>query len=131
MKDIESSIFKTVYEADTNAVYQTAFPFSWMQNDNGSKGYRYDFPLSGEEYLVYRTRVVTNSVGKVVSANYGVIHGPMNILKYFCYAEGSFNPAQNDTNLEDIRMFRRYNAIKRHEEERSRKSWDIMGLFGK
>lgn len=131
MKDIESSIFKTVYEADTNAVYQTAFPFSWMQNDNGSKGYRYDFPLSGEEYLVYRTRVVTNSVGKVVSANYGVIHGPMNILKYFCYAEGSFNPVQNDTNLEDIRMFRRYNAIKRHEEERSRKSWDIMGLFGK
>lgn len=131
MKDVESSIFKTVYEADTNSVYQTAFPFSWMLNDNGSNGYRYDFPLSGEEYLVYRTRVVTNSVGKVVSANYGVIHGPMNILTYFCYAEGSFNPAQNDTNLEDIRMFRRYNSIKRHEEERSRKSWDIMGLFGK
>ena len=131
MKDGDSSMFKTVYEADTNAVYQTAFPFSWMLNDNGSKGYRYDFPLSGEEYLVYRTRVVTNLVGKVVSANYGVIHGPMNILKYFCYAEGSFNPVQNDTNLEDIRMFRCYNAIKRHEEERSRKSWDIMGLFGK
>ena len=131
MKDVDSSIFKTVYEADTNAVYQTAFPFSWMQNDNGSKGYRYDFPLSGEEYLVYRTRVATNSEGRVVSANYGVIHGPMNILKYFCYAEGSFNPVPNDTNLEDIRMVRRYNAIKRQEEERSRKSWDIMGLFGK
>lgn len=131
MKDADSSIFKTVHEADTNAAYQTSFPFSWMQNDNGSKGYRYDFPLSGEEYLVYRTRVTTNSEGRVVSANYGVIHGPMNILKYFCYAEGSFNPVPNNTNLEDIRMFRRYEAIKRQEEERSRKSWDIMGLFGK
>ncbi len=121
-KIFEEPIFKIVYEVDTNAVYQTVFPFSWMQNDNGSKGYCYNFPLSGTEYLVYRTRVTTNSEGRVISANYGVIHGPMSLLKYFCYDEGSFNPVQNDTNLENIRMFRRYNAIKRQEEERSRKS---------
>lgn len=58
------------------------------------------------------------------------LHSDIKNMAYY-YAEGSFNPVPNDTNLEDIRMVRRYNAIKRQEEERSRKSRGIMGLFGK
>lgn len=61
------------------------------------------------KYLVFRTRTVTNEVGRIISANYSKIYGPnlQNPIEYghmggddrlmFTYY---FNPTANDRNLE-------------------------------
>ena len=130
-KKINSYSFKSEYRADTNEVYETTFLHTLSFDMPGRVNRILSSALAEDEYLVFRTRVVRDKDGKIISANYGKIYGAMGAFQNFGYSSCFFNPVQNDTNLEDIRMFRRYEAIKRQEEERSRKSWDIMGLFGK
>jgi hypothetical protein len=61
------------------------------------------------QYLVFRTRTVTNEAGRIVSANYGKIYGPnlQNPIEYGHMGDADrlmftyyFNPTANDRNLE-------------------------------
>lgn len=60
--------------------------------------------LGRDQYLVFRVRTVTNQEGKMISANYGKVYGP---IEYGRMAEQHrltftyyFNPTVNDRNLE-------------------------------
>ncbi len=60
--------------------------------------------LGEDQYLVFRVRTVTDKEGKIISANYGKVYGPIEYgrmaeqhrLKFTYY----FNPTPNDRNLE-------------------------------
>lgn len=60
--------------------------------------------LNKDEYVVFRTRVVTDKNGEIVAANYGKIYGP---VRYGRMGESQrlmfnyyFNPNTNDPNIE-------------------------------
>ena len=60
--------------------------------------------LDKDEYVVFRTRVVTNEKGELVGAHYGKIYGP---IRYGRMGESHrlmfnyyFNPVENDRNIE-------------------------------
>jgi hypothetical protein len=60
--------------------------------------------MEKEQYLIFRVRTITDKSGKISSANYGKIYGPIEYGRMgaqhrllFSYY---FNPAANDRNLE-------------------------------
>ena len=99
-KDVLSDM-KSVYFADTNALYLTEFSFQYARE----KKIRRPIveKLGDDEYLVFRTRTKVDKDGNLVSARYGKLYGPWN----FEDAGGSqiqqvfLNKADNDVNLED------------------------------
>ena len=89
--------FRSDYAANTNAVYMKRLDFdSWGKKYKG----RYATELlDGDEYLVIRTRTKRDEEGRIISANYAKIYGPIN----FCFGMNFisyFNPNENDPNLE-------------------------------
>ncbi len=104
------SEMKSVYEADTNANYQSVLRFVHEKHPRESNApYRRalgcevtDTRLSSDSYLVFRTRTKVDSEGKLVSAHYGKIYGRW--LFFRCFKSGGvyFNVCENDTNLEDL-----------------------------
>ena len=89
--------FRSDYVANTNAVYMKRLDFdSWGRKYKG----RYATELlDGDEYLVIRTRTKRDEEGRIISANYAKIYGPIS----FCFGMNFisyFNPNENDPNLE-------------------------------
>lgn len=104
------SEMKSIYRADTNAEYKTSFeylheehpiihrePVVYVQGVNKT-----DTRLDRDSYLVFRTRTKIDQDGNLVSAHYGKINGPWEILRAMHAYGVYFNPKENDTNLEDI-----------------------------
>ena len=90
--------FPTTYEADTNETFVSRIPFehhSVSGNVIQAKNL-----LAEDEYMVLRTRVMTNSVGVVTNCNYSKILGPMRAVDEIEFTALIFNPRPNDTNLE-------------------------------
>lgn len=100
MKKDKNSEMKSVYSADTNAVFSQSFEYRY-DRPSGSGGFA--DKLQEDEYLVFRSRTVVDERGRLASAHYGKIYGPwhyvgprgMSVYGIF------FNPRKNDTNLED------------------------------
>lgn len=98
-KKINSSSYVTEYRADTNAVYVSEYPF---QNSMG--GSRKIIGIAADdEYLVFRTRIVRDEKGEIVSQNYGKIYGLVRAMGEFSFKGLFFNPTPNDTNIEELR----------------------------
>ena len=98
------SSFPTTYNADTNATFLSRIPFE-CSSVSGNVVRAQDI-LGGDEYMVLRTRVMTNEVGVVTNCNYSKILGPM-FLSHPTYPSDRvhfksliFNPTPNDPNLE-------------------------------
>lgn len=88
-----------VYRADTNCVFQASFETTTSRRESDK------WPVSGAflsqyDALVIRSRVVVDSHGKIVSANYSKIYGPFSVNEIFSFGQTCFNPTKNDTNLE-------------------------------
>ena len=100
MKKKKSKAFWSVHEADTNAIYAQHFPFYYFPAEDGSRlEHRHD-TINEDEYLVLRTRVKTDPSGKIKSANYSKIYGPILVGRGFRFRESCFNPTRNDPNIE-------------------------------
>ena len=101
MPQYEYSPLKSVYCADTNAVFVSEIHFSKTFNPETNVEMQ-TRPIVGEsEYLVLRTRVKRDENGRIVSANYSKIYGPFDIgCGLFGFKQSCFNPTPNDTNLE-------------------------------
>ena len=100
-KLMPSRYFRSVYNADTSAVYHASFPFE-VYEDTQHRGKNYcHIPIEKSEYLVFRVREVKDADGNLLSANYGKIYGPIRIFDHFYYNKCYFNPTSNDTNLEE------------------------------
>ena len=96
--------FPTTYEADTNATFLSRVPFEC--SSVSGRVVRVQDILEEDEYMVLRTRVMTNEVGVVTNCNYSKILGPM-FISYPSYPSDRvhfksliFNPTPNDPNLE-------------------------------
>jgi len=91
--------FPGFYEADTNKMFISRIPFE-LKRVNGV--WTNSIPLlSDNEYLVLRTRAVTNDVGVVTNCNYSAILGRMFVpWRSLNFGLMIFNPRSNDTNLE-------------------------------
>jgi len=100
LKKASSTAFKSVYLAATNAEYNSTFRFSY-RNDNGN--FQHNIPVERDEYLVFRTRVVRNEHGEIVTAHYGKIYGPIRTSGKLKFEDAYYNPKANDTNLEERR----------------------------
>ena len=92
--------FVSVYEADSNATYRTEFPFSSYCSYKDCGDYGAVRVAEDDEYLIFRTRIVKDEKGNIVSANYGKIYGGIRTVGFFGASAIYFNPAANDTNLE-------------------------------
>lgn len=101
--------FPTTYEADTNAVFLSRVPFEC--SCVSGKLVHVEKIVGNDEYMVMRTRVMTNEVGVVTNCNYSKILGPMTVTgewesdERVSFKALIFNPAPNDPNLEsDLRV---------------------------
>ena len=100
--------FPTTYEADTNAVFLSRIPFEY--STVSGRLVHEEMLLEEDEYMVLRTRVMTNEVGVVTNCNYSKILGPMTVTgprasyNRVKFKALIFNPTPNDPNLEyDLR----------------------------
>ena len=100
LKKQKGTSFVSVYEADSNATYRTEFPFSSYCSYKDCGDYGAVRVAEDDEYLVFRTRVVKDEKGNIVSANYGKIYGAIRTVGFFGAKAIYFNPTPNDTNLE-------------------------------
>ena len=89
MKKDASSSFKSMYQADTNAVYHQDFAFVYDRLSGAIKE-NSKFPES--DYLVLRTRSKTDDDGNLISANYAKIYGPISAGGGGIYMGFYFNP---------------------------------------
>lgn len=98
MKKVVSSSFVSCYSADTNAVYVSSFPFEYRVEPDGA---RMMMPVVGkEDYLVFRIRERRDDKGRLISAHYGKIYGPIRTSGVFKFESAYLNDVVNDNNLE-------------------------------
>ena len=96
--------FPPTYEADTNAVLLSRIPFEC--SIVSGRTVHVERLLEDDEYMVLRTRVMTNDVGVVTNSNYSKILGPMTVtgprasFNKVKFKSLIFNPTPNDPNLE-------------------------------
>ena len=100
LKKQKGTSFVSVYEADSNATYRTEFPFSSYCSYKDCGDYGAVRVAEDDEYLVFRTRIVKDEKGNIVSANYGKIYGAIRTVGFFGATAIYLNPTPNDTNLE-------------------------------
>ncbi len=100
-KLIPSQHFKSVYNADTKAVYHASFPFEVYHDEQHLEKNYCHMPLEKEDYWVFRVREVKDAKGNLLSANYGKIYGMIRVFDHFHYDKCYFNTTPNDTNLEE------------------------------
>lgn len=101
LKKKKGTSFVSVYEADSNATYRTEFPFSSYCSYKDSADYGAVRVAEDDEYLVFRTRIVKDDNGNIVSANYGKIYGAIRTVGFFGAKAIYFNPTPNDVNMEE------------------------------
>ena len=90
--------FCSDYVANTNATYVKRLDFgSWGKKYKGN--YATDL-LDDNEYIVLRTRTKCDKDGRIVSAHYAKIYGPICFNGGFAHNGSYFNPNENDPNLE-------------------------------
>ncbi len=119
------SEMKSVYNADTNAVYQTLFRFTYERHPvivekpirHVSGMNEIDTRLDADSYLVFRTRTEVDPEGRLISAHYGKIYGVWEFFGGMRAANVQFNSTPNDTNLEDSETAERTLIRKRQREE--------------
>ena len=109
-KKIDSSSFKSEYRANTNEVYEATFLHSLSFDTKGRGNRILNRALAEDEYLVFRTRVVRDENGKIISANYGKIYGRIDAFRHFGYTCCFFNPIPNDTGLEEMEAYNIYKS---------------------
>ena len=109
-KKIDSSSFKSEYRANTNEVYEATFLHSLSFDTQGRSNRILNRALAEDEYLVFRTRVVQDENGKIISANYGKIYGRIDAFRHFGYTCCFFNPIPNDTGLEEMEAYKIYKS---------------------
>ena len=102
LKKKKGTSFVSVYEADSNATYRTEFPFSSYCSYKDSGDYGAVRVAEDDEYLVFRTRVVKDEKGNIVSANYGKIYGAIRTVGFFGASAIYFNSNPNDLNMEEM-----------------------------
>lgn len=92
--------FPMLYEADTNAVFETRLDFE-CPSEQG-KGLPKRNLLEMDEYMVLRTRAVMDESGAVTNCHYSKILGPMRVTynRRMDFETMIFNPRPNDVNLE-------------------------------
>ena len=90
--------FPMTYEADTNETFLSRIPFEY-HSVSGNVVHVKKL-LADDEYMVLRTRVMTNSVGVATNCYYSKILGPMTTDRRLKFKTMIFNPQPNDTNLE-------------------------------
>lgn len=96
-----SLYFKSVYNADTSAVYHASFPFEVHHDARHPEKNYCHWPLENEDYWVFRVRAVRDDKGNLLSANYGKVYGMIRVFDHFYYDKCYFNTTPNDTNLEE------------------------------
>lgn len=90
--------FCSDYVANTNATYVKRLDFgSWGKKYKGN--YATDL-LDDNEYIVLRTRTKCDKDGRIASAHYAKIYGPICFNGGFAHNGSYFNPNENDPNLE-------------------------------
>ena len=125
LKKDKYSEMKSVYNADTNAVYQTFFRFVYERHPvviekpirHVSGMNENDTRLDADSYLVFRTRTEVDPEGRLISAHYGKIYGVWEFFGGMRAANVQFNQNPNDTNLEDEETTQRTLIRKRQREE--------------
>ena len=126
MKKDEFSEMKSVYEADTNADYQSSFKFVHEKHPiiKQTPFFKYssgaqttDTRLDDSSYIVFRTRTRVDDKGNLVSAHYGKLYGLWEFFGRIRAANVQFNPNSNDPNLEDIETAKYSQKIRRQREE--------------
>ena len=104
MKKDKSSELTTVYVADSNAIYRTAF--SYISEQTPGKDRHWDF-LDSDSYLVFRTRTRVDKDNNLVGAHYGKILGRwLSDTEFMILSDGCFNSVENDVNIEDSTCLR-------------------------
>lgn len=97
MKKEASSSFRSVYQAGTRAVYRQDFAFIY---DRLSGAIKENSKFPDSDYLILRTRSITDESGNLISAHYSKIYGPIAAGGGGIYMGFYFNPNENDPNLE-------------------------------
>lgn len=98
-----SGSFQSDYEANTNGVFVSEFPFEYNFDKTGGSRHIRGNILGDSEYLVFRIREQRDREGKVISANYGKLYGRLKTFGCLYYGKGFFNPTPNDPNIEEAR----------------------------
>ena len=98
-----SRSFQSDYEANTNGVFVSEFPFEYNFDKTGGSRHIRGNILGDSEYLVFRIREQRDREGKVISANYGKLYGRLKTFGCLYYDKGFFNPTPNDPNIEEKR----------------------------
>jgi hypothetical protein len=92
-----SSMMQTAYHANTNAVFLKEMNFVYSRLEGKVET---DTRLKNNEYLVMRVRSRTDEEGRLVSAHYLKMMGPIEADDGGVWFAYYFNPNENDTNLE-------------------------------
>lgn len=126
------SALKSPYCADINKKYEKKFIFfsEWKKIRNVDGGCKdIEQSLAENQCMIFRVRTVVDEDGKVVSAHYGKIYGPISFTmpQYALIVNGGittfFNPVENNTNLEC--------DGKEHKElQKGKRQPDQCGTFG-
>ncbi len=91
--------FPTTYGADTTETYVSEFPIRIVAQ-KGNIWVHEGRVIETGEYMVIRSRVKCDERGKIVSAHYSKLLGPVGFGSLVVIGEAVFNPRPNDTNLE-------------------------------
>jgi len=91
--------FPSTYEADTNKTYVSDIPIRIVAQ-KGNVWLHEGKVVESDEYMVIRSRVKCDEHGKIVSANYSKLIGPVRFGSSVDISQSVFNPRPNDTNLE-------------------------------
>ena len=91
--------FPSTYEADTNKTYVSDIPIRIVAQ-KGNVWLHEGKVVESDEYMVIRSRVKCDEQGKIVSANYSKLIGPVRFGSSVDISQSVFNPRPNDTNLE-------------------------------
>lgn len=102
-KDLHSGL-RFVYQADTNEQYATSCRYTYVRRAGRPPEVN---TLDAYSYLIFRTRTRVDRDGRLVSAHYGILEGPLGFVGPggFFVSHCLFNGTENDKNLEWSPLF--------------------------
>ncbi len=92
--------FPSTHRVDPRREYIRSIPITIVFCDQFRVWVYESTVVSGNEYMVIRSRVKCDEKGNIISANYSKILGPAGLAGLVNFKESVFNPRPNDTNLE-------------------------------